>query len=142
MAITCEQAIRAKALADSSVTALISSRWFSEYVVNDSIQYPLVVCTTKKSDPLRNLAGGGWVVEDIELAIWGISRATVKSVADALRICLDGFKGNVTVSATTVRPSVRLMTEENSTTENPDGGETPYIGVIQTYSVSMAQATS
>ena len=147
--VTPEQALRTKALAHAGVSALIGSRWYAEAARTRGIEYPLVICDVEQSGAVGGLGGNtGWTVDRIALYIYtdGVEgpdgHDDVKAIAEQLRLALHGKKQSVTVGSDTVKPSILLLSEEPASRLKEDGSEDMVYGLKQTYSVSMAQATS
>jgi hypothetical protein len=143
MTIRPEQALRAKALAVSAITALIGTRWSAEFVITKDIKYPLVVCTVAKAQPLAHLGGpSGFTTDSVDVAVWGDTHDSVEAVAAQLRIALHATKGDVTVGSDTAKMTCMLTEQDPCTTSPIDGSEFPIFGITQHYTVSLAQAVS
>lgn len=141
MSLRPEEAIRARALAHSGTSALIGTRWFPD-MAPQAGAYPMVACMVSGKHT-NSLAGpSGWYTGEAKIGIWAASYESAQAVAEQLRFALNSVRGDITVSGDTANVTT-ILAEEAPATEPPtDGGEKPIFGILQTYKISMAQATS
>jgi hypothetical protein len=91
----CEQAIIAKLLATSGVTALIGERVYPG-VRPQASAVPAVVLNLISAIPSYSDDGEDGIQEDrLQIDCWGETYASIKALAHAVRAALSGFRGTV-----------------------------------------------
>lgn len=143
MSVRPEELLRTKALAASGVSNIVSTRWYSN-VAPQGVKYPCIVSGIEDDNPIHHMTGpSGWTQTRIALGIYGTTYESVQALAEQIRFACYAFKGNVTVSAETVKAGLlKLEKQMDSPVEPTDGSDKPIFGITQTWLVAMQQATS
>ncbi len=100
MTIQPEEGLRVRVLAGPART-FIADRMFPQKAPQN-VQRPYVVFKRISGNPERHMRGAAAIAQArIQLVSYASTYSTVKSVADAIRLSLDGFKGEVAVGSGT-----------------------------------------
>ena len=88
-----EQALVSHLTNDAGVSALVASRVYPEPVPQNAT-YPLI-CYMRIASTHEHVMGGaaGYLEARYQIKCWASSRSAVKTLADAVRLALDGYSG-------------------------------------------------
>lgn len=122
----------------TAVSSLIGTRVFP-LLAPAGTPLPLVVYQRTAVDRPQSLAGNvGNPVVTLQLTTYGTSYTSVKSIARAVRLTVDGWTGTtagVTIQRTT------LQTEADGVDMPADDQMLPYYSVVQTFDFRINEAT-
>lgn len=134
-----EAFLYARLTSQASVSSLIGSRVFP-LIAPTGTPLPLVVYQRTAVNRPQSLAGNvGNPVVTLQLTTYGTSYTSVKSIARAVRLAVDGWTGTtagVTIQRTT------LQTEADGVDMPADDQMLPYYSVVQTFDFRINEATS
>lgn len=122
----------------TSVSSLIGSRVYP-LIAPQGTPLPLVVYQRTGVDRTQSLAGNvGNPVVTLQLTTYGTSYTSVKSIARAVRLAVDGWTG--TTAGVTIQRST-LKTEADGVDLPADDQMLPYYSVAQTFDFRINEAT-
>lgn len=122
--LTPEEAIRTAALADETVSGLLSVAIFPAQA-QASTDAPFVVYSRVSSnyedfiDDVDSEKAGSC---NVQYDIFGSGYDDTRAVADALRSALNGYSGTVTSGSNSLAVNRIRLTNENDGFDNPDNG--------------------
>jgi len=92
-----DAAIRARLTANTTLLGLVSSRIYPDHAPQNAT-YPLIVqqCVGVTRDQSINSVPTGLSQARQQLTCWGATPASAKSVAELVRVQLDGYRGTST----------------------------------------------
>lgn len=126
-----EQAIRARLIADSGVSALVGTSVYVDeapQVTGGTDPYPYIVIQTVSSEPGHVLIGYDGLTDfRVHLDCYARTSSSSRSIANAIRNCFDGYRGTITVSGTDFVFSVVHFNNVMHTTEEGDDGASSWI---------------
>lgn len=93
--MTIESDLRTYLIADTTVAALVATRMYPQFLPQ-SVTYPAISYSVVSRVSSRDLSGpSGRVRVRISVNCWAETYAEAKSLSEAVRQRLDGFKGNM-----------------------------------------------
>ncbi len=125
-----EQALRKILVDDSDVNGVVSSRIYAHQVPQGGT-LPAITYELDSTEPLAALAGhAGMTTNEFEIRCVADDYATVKDLAEKVRLALDGYSGTVSVTGTDAGDNVVVhsITHDRSADESlvaTDGSELP-----------------
>lgn len=133
-----EAFLYARLTSQASVSSLIGSRVFP-VIAPTGTPLPLVIYSRTNVERPQSLAGNvGNPVVTLQLTSYGTSYTSVKSIARAVRLAVDGWTG--TTSGVTIQRTT--LTGEADGAEMPqDDQMLPYYTVEQTFEFRINEAT-
>ncbi len=144
MALQPETALRARLIADGSVTAILGERIYP-HMPTQSTAFPYVVVGRSQSDYHHKMGADSAATlreHDIQFAAYGTSEQydSLKSLADEIRDSLNGFRGTITVSADSIAFEMcHCKNEVDGTLDPSDGTGTPLHFWEQTYRIAYQE---
>lgn len=133
-----EAFLYARLTSQTSVSSLIGSRVFP-VIAPTGTQLPLVIYSRTNVERPQSLSGNvGNPVVTLQLTTYGTSYTSVKSIARAVRLAVDGWTGTtagVTIQRTT------LAGEADGADMPQDDQMLPYYTVEQTFEFRINEAT-
>ena len=125
-----EQALRKILTDNAAVSAVVSSRIYALSVTQGE-SLPAITYQLDTTEPVAVLAGhAGMTNNEFEIRCIAESYATVKDLAEKVRLALDGYSGTVSVTGTDAGDSVEVnwINHDRSADESlsaSDGSELP-----------------
>ncbi len=144
MGVRAVTVIRAKALSVSAVSALLGTRIYPNTAIPEKTDFPYVELKLESSEHPHHMSGAsGWAMVKVVAKIYAHTNAAAEAVAEALRVGMHPFKGNVTVSAQSIAVGyLGLESEMEDPEPLQDGKQRPVYGIQQTWSACIAEPTS
>ena len=122
--LTPEEALRVTALADGTVSGLISTQFYPAQA-SASADEPFVLYTRVSSnyeDFLDGVDADAAGSCNVQLDIFGSGYDNARTVADALRAALNGYSGTVTSGSDSLAVNRIRLVNENDEFDNPENG--------------------
>jgi hypothetical protein len=132
-----EAFLYARLTSQTAVSSLISTRVYP-LIAPMGTPLPLVVYQRTAVERPQSLAGNvGNPVVTLQLTTYGTSYTSVKSIARAVRLAVDGWTG--TTAGVTIQRST-LQTEADGVDLPADDQMLPYYSVVQTFDFRINEA--
>jgi hypothetical protein len=132
-----EAFLYARLTSQTAVSSLIGSRVYP-LIAPQGTPLPLVVYQRTAVERPQSLAGNvGNPVVTLQLTTYGTSYTSVKSIARAIRLAVDGWTG--TTAGVTIQRST-LQTEADGVDMPQDDQMLPYYSVVQTFDFRINEA--
>lgn len=141
-----QAALRAKLLAEVSVTALVGSRVFPVVPKGDTypcITYRRIRTDYRGSDGHTTQGADGKIAPIFELTIWSLDYDNAWAIFDAIRLKLNTFRGRVTVDGVNFdirRCCIETPGEHDVEVESPFADQRIMYGVVVPLRVVCVEA--